>query len=540
MKNEKYLWVAFFVIVIAVALYFRFYSSPSYQLSVSFNRTLAGGRIYPYQNIRIPITVVNTGGSAISGLDLGLYVNGSTENIYKVDIPEGKSVIIPFNYTPKNAGFYNLSVVADPGNVVPLSDRAAARSATNFTVSQSQNPAPYQYINSNGLEAGSYADLDSSGVVTASFIYSNFTSIPLTLSNISSLNGFMYPITSIAGSYMKELSYANGAYAKGHVSSIWIRGYLVPAVITYAAEYKGLQSRNITVNGTGLTFVRLDNYSTLCSWYSGGWIKIIGTNGTLNCTSLVAKPPELHYMPSSENLTFAANSIVSNALGIGAYSGFNGNVFSIGKMFELNDSIHYLQKSTNMTSPFLVCYGAIYNISNVSYCSTYAFPRSGKIGPFSLTATRAYIGSVNITDFAIANTSKLIYSVPESVEAIQALHESGKPYVFLSGIANSCGFVQGFNCTDAAYSNSTLKFKLINNYNQSVELHGGLCYLVSPTKATRLNYTVNALGSANVSLKCYYNSTVISGIPFNLNLGIVLNYTSGNSFKQAFGRAYIV
>ena len=545
MKNEIYLWIMLFVIIAAAALWYRFYYTSPYQLTVSFNKTLLTGAAYPYQNIAMPIIVTNTGSSAIANLDFGLYMNGSLKNTYKLDVPVGKSAVIPFNYTPTVAGTYNVSVVADPGKVFDISDRQQAQANTSFVVSNSEAADPYAYIRSNGLVAASYADIGSSGVVTDSFLYTNFTFSPMSFSNISTLNAFIYPLADIAGAYIKEMAYANGEYLGNNaVSSIWMRSYIDPVAFVYAAGYKGLRYNNVTVNGTQVTFIRLSNTSTMCSWYAGGWIKIIGTNGTANCTSIVMNPPVQHYVPDLHSIAFSNNSIASNAAVMGNYSGFSGNVFRQGRLLELNNSIHYIQIATNLTKPLLVCYGAIYNISDVSYCSTYNLDKTGKVGNYSLISTRAYIGNFNYTDFSLSTTTDILKAVPQAIEIIRSASyaNKGKVLTFLPGIQSDCGFVEGFNCTDVRFSNSTLSFKVTNEFNSSVSLSSGSCFAEAPSLLfTRLNYTLKSREAANLSVGCtYYNGTRIYGVPFNLYLGLTLNYTLNRTRLQANGSAYVV
>ncbi|MCL5786580.1 MAG: hypothetical protein M1520_00025 [Candidatus Marsarchaeota archaeon] len=545
MKNEIYLWIALFVIIAVAALWYRFYYTASYQLTVSFNRTSLSNSIYPYQNVVMPIVVSNTGGSAISNLDFGLYMNGSLKNTYKLDIPVGKSAVIPFNYTPTTAGTYNVLVVADPGKVFDISDRQQAQANASFTVLNSEAPAPYEYINGNGLVSGSYSTLGTTGIITDSYLYTNYTFSKAAFSNISALNNLLYPITDIAGAYINEMAYSNGYYGGDNsISSIWIKSYIEPSAFAYAVSYKGLQHHNFSVNGTSVLFAKLSNSSTMCSWYSGGWIKIIGTNGTANCTSVVKSPASLHYEPVLSGMAFANNTIASNATSIGNYSEFVGNVFTQGRMLELNDSVDYIQVSTNLTNPFLVCYGAIYNISDVYLCSTYNLNSAGKIGNYSFVTTRAYLGSLNYTAYSLSATSDILRSVPEAISIIQAASykNRAKSLQFLPGINSNCGFVEGFNCTDISFINSTVHFKIRNLYNSSVSLTSGSCFAEAPSHLFQnMSYVLGHNESANVSIGCsYYNGTRIYGVPFNLYLGLTVNYTLNKTRSQANGSAYIV
>ena len=271
---------------------------------------------------------------------------------------------------------------------------------------------------------------------------------------------------------------------------------------------------------------------------------MIGTNGTENCTSVLEHPPAAYYTPDVQSIKFRNDSFASNATVIGNYSGFVGNVFSNGELLEMNGSIHYMKISTNLTNPLLVCYGAIYNISGTSYCSTYDLPVSGKIGNFSLVSTRAYVGGINYTDYSLSSTSKLLETIPEAVGLIHAAfyNSSAKSLVFLPGIQSGCGFVEGFNCTDVAFSNSTLSFRVMNNYSSTVSLTGGSCFAEAPSLLfTKVNYTLKSKQAANLSIGCtYYNGTKIYGVPFNLYLGLTLNYTLNRTKLQANGSAYVV
>ena len=187
---------------------------------------------------------------------------------------------------------------------------------------------------------------------------------------------------------------------------------------------------------------------------------------------------------------------------------------------------------------------AVYNISGISYCSSYDLPASGKIGNYSLISTRAYVGRINYTDYSLSTTSRLLETVPEAVGLIHAslYNSSAESLVFLPGIRSECGFVEGFNCTDVAFSNSTLNFHVINNYNSTVSLTAGSCFAEAPSLLfTRVNYTLKAKQAANLSIGCaYYNGTRIYGVPFNLYLGLTLNYTLNRTRLQANGSAYVV
>ncbi|MCL4553218.1 MAG: hypothetical protein M1305_06685, partial [Candidatus Marsarchaeota archaeon] len=129
MRKEIFYWVALFAVVLAVALYIRYFSSPTLSIRVGFSRSAASyGTVYPYQKLVFNVSLNNTGSSEISDMGVDVLLNGNTTYVYGVTIPQGRSTSVSFNYTPSAPGAYNFTVVADGGRLYNLADRQAASS----------------------------------------------------------------------------------------------------------------------------------------------------------------------------------------------------------------------------------------------------------------------------------------------------------------------------------------------------------------------------------------------------------------------------
>ncbi len=86
--KEIHIWIVFFVLVIAGALYLRYYYQPSISLNLSFVGN-DSHLFYPYEQVSVPISVQNTGSSEISDLSFGIYTNNNLTRTYKMTIPAG-------------------------------------------------------------------------------------------------------------------------------------------------------------------------------------------------------------------------------------------------------------------------------------------------------------------------------------------------------------------------------------------------------------------------------------------------------------------
>lgn len=522
--KEMYLWIIFAVLVVAAALYFRFYYQP--QLSISVDMPAQAASIYPYEQGMIPIVISNTGSATFNNMTFGLYVNGNTTKIYKASIPAGKQATVYYNYTPTVSGTYVISMVADPSNLYNIANRQSARGSTQVTVLQTQAADPASSFNSTGLLGENVYNMTPGGFEVGTYLLNNFTARQFELTNSSQANGFIYPALDVFAPYINQIAVAHAFYNGTYLASVWIQGYLSVQAMREAALGKGL---NYTEAGN-TTVISFGNYTTLCSWYSGGWIKnlvVVGANQV--CTNYVgvnnanAKVPSAVYQQLKEK-----NYSILN------YSGYYGNQSFAGDISIYNDSFVYesLMKGGNYSN---ICYGSILNVSGNNYCNTYQLGS----GNFILIQNQRLFGDYNLSVWTLSNSVSIGENTQSNLALANAYNITGSKIYFVSAYVNKCSLL-GFLCTNTTFAYNSLNLSLTNEFNYSVSLSGIKCYSAGSANVTQLDTTIPSGGTALVSTPCYANGNVLSGVPLGLGLYLVLNYSTPHGTVTTDGAAYIL
>ena len=144
MKDEIYVWIAIVVAIVSVAVYLRILYQPPISLSLSSSAILPS-RLYPFEVVKLPVTVSNTGSIGIENLGIGIFVNGRLDSIYRVTLPPGKQVSFAYNFSAISPGNYSIEIIADPAKLYPISDRSAAKLSfkkRSFTCTLARMPLP--------------------------------------------------------------------------------------------------------------------------------------------------------------------------------------------------------------------------------------------------------------------------------------------------------------------------------------------------------------------------------------------------------------
>lgn len=539
MNREVYLWIVFFVVVAAVALFIRFYYQPALEISVSAPSNFSAGTVYQFQKVQVPIIVKNTGSAPIENMNLGFYVNGNNTEIYKVTLPKGSSTTILYNYTPGSAGTYNVSVIADPDKLYNIGNRQTSRYSLTLTVLNTSAAEPYSLLPNYYSSYGSY-DLNSYGAVLAPYFYTNFSMARVEISQIASANNLLYPLFELVGKYIDHVSAAYAGYSDGSVYSIWISGYIAPNLIDEAALARNLPTANYTISGKQVTFVSLDNQTGMCSWESGGWTKILIANRSLNCTKILTL--------NSSSLVQAAvpSSLITvlpndTGVSIGNFTAQNGNVYEAGRLFLLNGSSVLAYAETNNTGSNNVCNGVITVQNGTNYCSTYFSPRPYDIGPYSLVATKKFVGQLNASVFSFINSSAVNQQIQSNIGILSTYRLNSTSRFFIPGFFDACEFNATIGCSNVTFSNSTIGLDIRDNFSEALTLNSISCFEEGPGKTQAINVTIQPNESTHIGdLACYNMNGSITGIPLNLYLNLPLNYTLLNSTSTAGGAAYIV
>ncbi len=525
MVREAYIWIAFIIIVVAVAAYFRFYYQPALSLVVGMS---AGSvHAYPYQEIKIPIVINNTGSADINNMSFGLYISGNISRVYKADLPAGKQALVYYNFSPVSSGIYNISFVADPGRLYAISDRQEASNSISIDVMPADRADPYSLLNMTGALGADQFNISAPGYEIATYLYNNFSADKLELTGSPVVNAFLYPMLDVYSHYISHVAVAHAYYNRSSASSMWIQGYLMPSSLYEAAIGKGL---NATVAGN-VTVIEFGSATSMCSWYSGGWIKsIISINGS-DCKSMISTVGNYSYTsPLYGRLNGSSQSLLN-------YSGFYQNMSYAGSIGIRNSSFVYrsLISGTNASN---VCWGNIYTFNGISYCGQFLQAVSNTV----LLRYERIAGMYNMSAWILANESQLENSSQRAVDMLSGYNFTGKNTAFVSGYVarnNTCYIDKSIGCADEAFSYNSLNFRITNLYNQSVYVTGVKCFGIGTAPTTGLSVALPASGSMNVSTPCYTSGNEITGAILGSALNLRLYYTVGNRSVVSDGYAYI-
>ncbi len=543
MKREIYLWILLIVAIASAALYFRYFYQQPISIELNMNSSGAVPVSYPYQNARLPITVYNSGGSPITNMSVGLFVNGNLTTLYKVTLPAGKQTVIPFNYTPSRPGTYNITAAADPSRLYYIPDRKNTTSGAVLSVMAPENATPYALLPSNGLVSREDINLSKSGYAVGAYLYDTYNASEFAMVDNPQINSFLEPVLNLTANYINNVQVSDARYGNGdRAYSIWMSSYISPSIFGMAAEARGLRANTIPLNFGNMTLVQISNGTTLCSWYAGGWIKILAYSGSMTCYQAINESSRgalngTLARPLGDRLRVSGGSLLAN------YTRVSGGTNYAAALSLLGNSSFVYAKISNHTVADTVCYGVLSSVNGTDYCSTYVIPASGKIGgPSSLVKTIAYVGTHNLTAMSLFNSSLLSYQVQTNIGVIRSFNISGTPIAFRSGLVNTCSFNDSFPCGNASFRNGTVAFALKNGLDESVRINGLSCYasiIVNPPSVA-VGREVAAGGTYNATVPCYNYLGRISGVALNLNLNLQLNYSVANATRTVLGKAYIL
>ena len=522
--KEKYLWGAFILLVIIGSLYLRYYYQPQISISV---KMLPASPVYPYQIVSIPISITNTGGSTINNISMGVYVNGNITQTYKAYLPAGKQALVYYNFTPKTANPYSISVVMDPSKLYNIPDRQAAQNSTEITPRVPQKPAPYSDFPANPPGGQDIFYMNPRGYI-ATLYFDNFTKY-FYLTGSNQANNFLYPALDVFSSYINQLAVSHAYYSNYSLTSIWVNGYVTPAAFDAAAEGKGI---NVTKNGN-VSFIGLGNSTTICTWYSGGWTKLLVSLGGDNCTSYI-KPTNNTLNPN--NLYYTLKTRNSSILN---YSGYVDNLSFAGSITATQNALYFESISYNGVLDS-TCYGNILNLSNTSYCLQALYQ-----GNTILNKISTLKGEYNTTIWYIPTQNTTTPAFNYAINISKEYSFPGAKVTYVSAYANKCGFGAGLLCSNPAFASNatTLKVSLniTNPLNNTVTINSIGCVMLSNFTSYKIGTVLQRTKSAAVSFPCYnYGKQINSSIiPLGVPMSLKLNYTYKGAANTTYGYADI-
>ncbi len=541
--KDRWTWIVIAIVIVAAiaAIYLETRPNTS-AIDVSLKAQVNGPQnIYPFQSVIFPITLTNYGGSAFRDLGVGVFINGNLTEAYNVTLPQHNSTTINFTEEFKYPGTFKVSFTADPSGLFPIENRSAATSAVTIVVQQEQAPAPASNLpQGQATEKDSY--MNSAGYLTESYLRDTYNISAFGFSGMPSVDGFFEPLLNLTYNYTHSIYTARATYPNASAFSIWIQGALIGNITAVWA--KGLESMNKNISytfndigGRNLTVVTLGRGTTICSWYSGGWIKSLAYEGQKGCDAVLndtgsSIATQKFSIPIISNSSLLANLTTSTD------SGSQSGVLSY-----VSNSIVYISEQDG--APGSACFGLVYNISNVSYCSTYTTSGRDVLvrttrGSFLGNATTSSRGYRNLTVLALVNASLLPYQTQENVALLQSFNAIGSGTEFVSGISSTCSFNTSLSCYSPALALGNLTMRFYNKLNETVNVSSMYCSESGAGKYYAVNAVIPASSNYTVKIPCYDNGALITGVPLGLTLNLRMNYVVSGKNYMAVGSAYVV
>ena len=522
--KERYIWAAFIVVIIIGALYFRYFYQPSYSISV--NVAAPSGKAYSFQSIPISISVSNNGSATIDNISFGLYINGNTTRIYKAYIPAGKQATVTYNFTPANSGAYKFSVVVDPSNLYNIADRSAAQGSATLTVSPTEKATPYSNF-PNGAESQDISLMKPQGYV-ATLYFVNFTKDFLITGSVQA-NNFLYPTLDVLASYINNITISHAYYPGHNLTSVWISGYINANTIDAAAQGQGI---NISQENS-VSVMNFGNSTTLCTWYSGGWTKMLISIAADNCTAYTANTTD------SINFSSVYYELKNRNISLLNYYGYGPGVKYAGDISANANALVYesLAEGSNFSN---ICYGLTFNMSNNSFCRMIILQ-----GNTTADQLNRITKSYNLSIWWIPTANATIPALNNAINLSSSYVLPGNSIAFISAYSNQCILTKDITCNNPVFASNTTELRIginiTDNYGSPITLNGVACSLGGTAPLTKLDVLLASDKKTTVYMPCYYSGKEVNSsiVPAGDELYLKLNYTYNNIANTTYGAAYI-
>jgi hypothetical protein len=526
--------------------------SPSYDVSIGLNSNSTGA-IYPYQATAFNIVVTNGGSREVVGLPVAFYVNGQQRNYSTYAVPAHQSITVPEVYTYLNSGGYLFTAVADPGNVIKITNRSSASKSVGLTAMPSEQANVYGSIpNANMVYTDSFTT-SGTGLLSGSLMAK--------LYNISSLLGINGEDGGILAKTYQDLypyvSVANGAfstYSNGSSSYVsWIQGTVNPSEVGLIIASFGKRVVEVpTAIGT-VDYAAVGNEISACSYYQGGWTKIIeyyNASRAGTCLGIAGSnytPTEGNILVSALKSTRIGTILTANQINatkqIQWSHFYYNNATILGQMVEYSTNVVAASTLTQLSSPQSVflsritkipanivrinstCLGLTADVNGSSVCST-VLPTATTYGNTSYGAvyTRYISSNYTVELYSLIGSSDLVFAHDNAAELISRLGINGSSVKWVSPFKDQCGFSSGFGCNFTVNKSSGYAVITITNRNYtSVSLNNITCSLGGGFPATGLNGTVGLGQNITISAPC--QSIAIPGFSASTDYDLNLGYT---------------
>lgn len=507
------------VIVIAVALAVgNSLLSNKYNVAVRLS-TVGPSAVYPYQESHFLINVTNNGNNKINSVLLGFYLNGAAISTNTVSIPAHQSIILLRNYTYSESGNYSFQAVADPGRLLNIANRSMAQNTFNYDIMQPQLADVYSSIpNANIINTEQFT-LSGLGEYSSSAVANRY--------NISTFN-YLFSnsqniILKIFDSMASSIAYSKGAYAQyanGSTAYVaWLQGTVSPTEINPLISSFGSK----TSLQHNITYSQLNGTSSICTWYSNGWTKLIyyynaskgsgcaglastsfnSTEGVLLANALISNTSITNYQ---------SNFYYTNTTQLGSIISYSRNSLTATRIFNntlglFATSIAQVPKGLNVTLSNNTCYGLIYNNNSVHICSVIVPTRNFSVNfPFELVKTTEIQPNYIISEYSLLNSSLVTIAHANAARLIYLLTQNSTTAQWVTGFRSSCSMISpqfGCNFISFNYSSNLASINFTNKLGSSITISKINCAIAAGYPNATINQTIAQNGTAELSFQCH-------------------------------------
>ncbi len=541
------------LVFVGAAIAIGMFSSPTYEVSLK----LAGNNtnvlpIYPYQTTVFNITVTNNGGKEVVAMPVAFYLNGNQRNYSKFTIPAHQSLSVQESYTYTTPGGFLFSAAIDPGNVLNIANRSSTRKSIGVVVSAPQLADVYQsVVNSNIIYTDSFTT-SGTGLLTGALMANLYPISSVSWINGGGDGGILYKVYQDVYLYVSVANGAYSAYANGSASyTAWLQGTLNPEQVGRIVSSFGKKVSLIGRGANSIEYSPISNTVSACSYYQGGWTKIIelynDSNGG-NCLAVALS----NYTPTESNAIAAglkgtrmgsfltANQLnatkeiqwshfyYNNATVLGQMVEYGGNTIAAATLFQLQHPTgvflsRITSTATNVMAVNSTCLGLNSVINGTSFCSE-VLSTNGIVGNQSYgTVYTKFISSNYIAEvYSLIGMNNLTAAHANAGELISRLGIKSSSVKWTSIFRNDCAFESGFRCIfNNIEANGSVNMTITNINYSSVKLDNITCAMGVGAPAMVLNGTLAQGQNITVLTPCHSLPTpaFAAEIAFGLKLG---------------------
>ncbi len=546
--NKNMVFYSVIAIAIAVVAYVAvLLSTQAGSVSLLFGYTNTS-MLFPFNTTRFFIILNNTGSNYISGMLVGFYVNNKPYRNYNVSIPQGKSATIVVNYTYPIPGNYLFEAVADPARLQRLSSYNTTKASLPVRVF---NATPANVIGSipmKGIASSYIFDFPGSSMQFASLLYRLYNASPAS-AVFSPSGGILSTVVNnfyqlFNASHGIVASYANGSRA----SSVWIQGAAPESDVVAAIRSYGFRESD----SNGIFMFYLPSNTTLCTYYSGGWTKMLSytyRNGT--CSQLVGIASQNYtalldqystgFSNSSAIMNYSHNFIYTNSTVIGVQYGLS-NYSRYTATWSWSNSanaifVNYINESDAWSLLNRTCYGLL---SNGTVCSEYNIPRgnSSATTVSAFITSRALVGNYLFELYSWVSNQSALNANYNAAKLLRAMAKNNSMLEWKSAYASSCAFNStdkiGCNVTNFDSESHVATVQLTNLGTVPLRINFAACYVPGIQLNVTVSKSVLPGSSANFSLPCR-SLVLFPVIGIRSSYLFYLNYTQGVRQKSIVG-----